>query len=94
MSLYRRIAVVPGGLARSEDEITDSYIDVLLSNGINRGLVVVVENNGVTIGSIIKYRLEPKVFSHVLSEGSILVHPDFQGRKIGSNMILAFLREV
>jgi ribosomal protein S18 acetylase RimI-like enzyme len=92
--LYRRVASVPGGLARTQDEITPAYVEKLLHNGVDRGLALVVECEGRLIGSMIKYRLEPKVFSHVLTEGSILVDPDYQGRGIGSTLIKSFLKEV
>lgn len=92
--LYQRVASTPGGLARTTEEITETYISKLLFNGINNGLALVAEHEGKLIGSIFKYRLEPKVFSHVLAEGSILVDPDFQGKGIGSNLITTFLNEI
>lgn len=92
--LYQRVASIVGGLARTEEEITEAYIDKSLSSGINNGLALVAEKEGELIGSIIKYKLEPKVFSHILTEGSILVDPDFQGKGIGSNLIVTFLNEI
>ena len=92
--LYHRVASILGGLARTKEEITEAYIDKSLFNGINNGLALVAEREGKLIGSIIKYKLEPKVFSHVLTEGSILVDPDFQGKGIGSNLIITFLNEI
>lgn len=93
-TLYKRVAAIPGGLARTENEITDEYIDKILSNGINHGIALVVEHNNALIGSMIKYRLEPEIFSHVLMEGSIIVDPAFHGKGIGSHMITTFLKEV
>lgn len=92
--LYIKVAKIPGGLARTDNEITDAYIHKTLSSGINRGLALVVENHDLIIGSMIKYKLEPKVFSHVLTEGSILIDPDYQGKGIGSKLISQFLQEV
>lgn len=92
--LYKKVAAIPGGLARTEHEITDTYIHKTLSNGVERGLALVVENQGALIGSMIKYRLEPKIFSHVLAEGSILVDPEYQGKGIGSKLISQFLQEI
>lgn len=92
--LYQRVAAIPGGLARTFDEITDDYIKKILFNGINNGLALVAEHQKKLIGSIIIYRLEPQVFSHLLSEGTILVDPDFQRKGIGSNLISLFLKEI
>jgi putative acetyltransferase len=92
--LYKKVAAIPGGLARSIEEITDEYINKVLISGINFGLALVVEYNDKLIGSIIKYKLQPKVFAHILSEGSIIVDPAFQGKGIGSKLILTFLSEI
>lgn len=89
--LYKTVAAVPGGLARTADEITDVYINKIVFNALNTGIIFVADHQGNIIGSILKYALEPKVFSHVLGEGSILVHPDFQGKGIGTNLISTFL---
>ncbi len=92
--LYQRVASRVGGLARTYDEITDAYIMQLLVRSINNGFALVAEYDGTLIGSIIKYKLEPKVFSHVLTEGSILVDPDFQAKGIGSMLIKTLLHEI
>lgn len=92
--LYKKVAAIPGGLARTEHEITDAYIHKTLSAGVERGLALVVENHDILIGSMIKYRLEPKIFSHVLADGSILIDPDYQGKGIGSKLISQFLQEI
>jgi len=93
-TLYKRVAAIPGGLARTEDEITDEYIDKALSNAVNNGLIYVAEYNGKLIGSVLKYKLGPRVFSHVLGEGSILVDPEFQGIGVGSAIFNALLNEI
>lgn len=93
-SLYQNVAGVPGGLARTKDEITDDYINKTLSSGLNKGLFLVAEYDNKIIGSMVKYNLEPKVFSHVLTEGSILIDPEFQGKGIGSKIITTFLKEI
>lgn len=90
--LYQKVASTPGGLARTKEEITDDYINKTLSHGVHHGLFLVVESEGKIIGTMVKYKLEPKVFAHILGEGSILVHPDFQGMGIGSTLITAFLK--
>jgi len=93
-SLYQRVASVKGGLARTTNEITQEYISKILYNGVHKGIAFVVEHDHQLIGSMIKYRLEPKVFSHVLTEGSILIDPSFQGQGIGTILIKTFLQEI
>lgn len=93
-SLYKRVTAIPGGLARTEDEITDEYIDKVLSNSVNSGIIFVAEYNGKLIGSVLKYKIGPKVFSHILGEGSILVDPEFQGAGVGTSIFTALLSEV
>lgn len=92
--LYQRVAAIPGGLARTEAEITDEYINELVTNGNNNGLILVVEYQGNLIGVMSKYKLKPQVFSHVLASGSIVVDPQFQGKGIGSHLITTFLDEI
>lgn len=93
-TLYKRVTAVPGGLARTEDEITNEYIDKALSNAVNNGLIYVAEYNEKLIGSVLKYKLGPKAFSHVLGEGSILVDPEFQGIGVGTAIFNALLNEI
>lgn len=93
-NLYLAVASSPGYLIRLPEEITDNYIDNILHAGLERGLALIVELRGEIIGSMIKYRSEVKAFSHVLTEGSILVHPDYQRKGIGSQLIKTFLDEV
>ncbi len=92
--LYQEVAKTPGGLARTVEEITDEYVHKTLLNSIEKGLGLVVELDGKLIGSMMKYRLEPKVFSHVLTEGSVLVHPDYQGKGVGTNLMQSFVHEI
>lgn len=92
--LYLKVAATPGGLARTADEITNEFINANLSNALKTGLIFVAESRGMLIGSILAWKLEPKVFAHVLSQLSILVHPDFQGKGIGSKLIATLLDEI
>jgi ribosomal protein S18 acetylase RimI-like enzyme len=83
-SLYRRVAAVPGGIARLSGEISRSYVAEFLRNASDRGLGLVVENEaGRFIAEIHAYTPAPSCFSHVLSELTIVVDPDQQGRGIG-----------
>ena len=70
-TLYQTVAKNPGGIARTSDEITSGYIDRILTNSLEKGLIMVSysqENSSLLIGSIHAYKLEPKVFRHIFSE--------------------------
>lgn len=92
--LYVKVASIPGGLARTADEITDSYIDKIMNAPLEKGLVFVAEHNHALIGSVVVHTLGPKVFSHILGDGTILVDPDFQGIGVGSAIFTALLNDI
>lgn len=96
-TLYEAVARVEGGIARTANEITDDYVRHFLEKSIDDGLILVVEHpedQEVLIAEMHAYRPGPAVFSHVLSNLTIVVHPDFRGRKIGRTIFTIFLEEV
>jgi ribosomal protein S18 acetylase RimI-like enzyme len=96
-TLYREVARRDGGLARLEHEITDKYVKEFLDKSLERGLIIVAEheeNSEILIGEIHAYRPGIEVFKHVLSNLTITVHPDFQGKKIGRTIFTIFLEEI
>lgn len=92
--LYIKVASIPGGLVRSVDEITDEYIDHILNAALERGIIFVAECQGKLIGSVLQYKQNIKILSHVLDEASILVAPEYQGMGIGTKIYTALLHEV
>ena len=93
-ALYQTVAKQGGGIARSYDEITDEYIKRNLTNALSKGKIYVGTSNGKIIGSLHTYKLEPKVFAHVLSELTIAVHPDFQSKGVGKRLFLTLLDDI
>jgi ribosomal protein S18 acetylase RimI-like enzyme len=96
LELYQDVAANPGGLARTRDEISANYCQGFTEKALKNGvwLVAIDPLTKRLIGSIHSYKLEPKVFSHVLSELTIAIHPDFQSKKVGKRLFLEFLDEV
>lgn len=93
--LYRSVAGIEGGLARKQNEITKEYIHYNLKASLVRGLsLVAVDPAEKIIGEIHAYKLEPTVFEHVLSELTIAVHHNYQGKGIGKKLFSEFLRIV
>lgn len=94
LALYKTVANSPGGLARSVDEISGEYVNSFLKKSEKTGLSLIAYDSLTIVGEIHAYRLDPKVFSHVLSELTIAVHPDFQGMGVGRLLFEGFLREI
>ena len=92
--LYRAVAAVEGGLARQQDEIIGSYIHNNVVFSRERGVSFIARANGQIVGEIHAYRPTPQVFSHVLSELTVVVHPDYQGNGIGRLLFTRFIDEV
>jgi ribosomal protein S18 acetylase RimI-like enzyme len=94
LDLYRLAALIPGGLARSSEEISEDYVRNFLKKSNESGISLLAFVGMQIVGEIHAYHLAPKVFSHVLSELTIVVHPDYSGRGIGKTLFSAFLKEV
>ena len=85
-NLYKKVSPNMGGLARTYEEITEEYINNILSKSQDGGLQLVIPNplnEDSIIAEIHCSKFEPKVFGHILSELTIVVDPSFQGKGIG-----------
>lgn len=94
LDLYRAVARQGGGIARTEPEITETYVRNNLHNALTRGIGLVAVADGRIAAEIHTSRPEPLVFRHVLSDLTIAVHPDFQGQGLGRQLFQALLDEV
>lgn len=94
VQLYKTVASISGGIARSADEITEDYISDLVSKATMHGLMLVAQANEVLIGAVSKYRLEPEALSHCFGGGTTLVHPSWGGRGVGTSLWTNFLDTV
>jgi ribosomal protein S18 acetylase RimI-like enzyme len=97
IQLYKEVAKVEGGIARLEHEVTDEYVRHFVTRSIETGMIIVgehPEDPNVLVAEMHGYKSGPKVFDHVLGDVTILVHPDFQGRKIGRTVLTIFLDEI
>lgn len=95
-SLYQAVAAIPGGLARTPAEITTDYVNGFVEHSLERGILIVAEFHGSSrlAGEIHAYRSDIELFSHVLGDLTIAVHPDAQGQGIGRRMFTRLLDEV
>jgi ribosomal protein S18 acetylase RimI-like enzyme len=97
VSLYKSVAQVEGGIARTETEVTEVYVTNFINKSLEAGLIIVCEhpdNTDQLIGEIHAYKTGLKVFNHVFTDLTIAVHPEFHGRKIGRTLFTIFLEEV
>lgn len=94
--LYRQVAGQAGGLVRSPLEISERYVYELLDQADRAGVIQVARDGfgGPIVGEIHTYPLGPKAFSHVLGNLTLAVHPEHQGRGVGSLLLDALLRQV
>lgn len=93
--LYRDVAAIEGGLARTADEISNEYVADFVSKAVETGIIVVAKNaDSEIIGEIHGYALGPKVFAHIIGELTIAVHPEYQGRGIGKILFIEFMCRV
>lgn len=96
-TLYKAVAREAGGIARAEDEIDEQYVNHFLSRSIASGLIIVCENEtnpGELIAEIHAYKSGIAAFDHVLTDLALVVHPAFQGRKVGRTIFAIFLEEI
>jgi ribosomal protein S18 acetylase RimI-like enzyme len=95
--LYKEVARHEGGIARTAHEVTDDYIKNFITKSLATGLILVAENPDdpeMIVAEVHAYKPGIKVFDHVLSELTLVVHPGFQGKKLGRTIFTIFLEEV
>jgi ribosomal protein S18 acetylase RimI-like enzyme len=95
--LYKTVARISGGIARIESEITESYIKNNLEKSLKTGVCLVIshpENEKELIAEIHCSKLEPQLFKHTLSDLTIAVHPDFQGKGVGKAIFMHLLNHI
>lgn len=95
--LHKTVAKADGGIIRQEEEITDGYIDGFIHKAVETGLILVAEHPEETdqfIAEIHAYKPGIKAFDHVLTDLTLVVHPEFQGKKVGRTIFTIFLEEI
>jgi ribosomal protein S18 acetylase RimI-like enzyme len=95
--LYKEVARKTGGLARSADEITEGYVEDFVRKSIASGMIIVGDHpevSGELVCELHAYRKGIAVFNHVLGDLTLVVHPAFQGKKMGRTIFSIFLNEI
>jgi len=92
--LYKSVAAQPIGIARSPEEVTKAYVQDFMREASAAGIELVIENPGDPSELVAEIHCTcptPKIFSHVLNELTIAVHPQFQGRGLGKKIFVSLL---
>lgn len=94
LQLYRSVADDPTGIARSKEEVNESYIQSIWRSIESGGLGMVAILDNQIIGEIHASQKGIHIFDHLLSFLTIGVSPDFQGKGVGKQLFRAFLSHV
>ena len=95
LALYKKVALVPGGLAHQEREIDEDYVKKILSSSLETGLsMVIVDGSDKVAAEVHAYPPGLFCFSHVLTELTIAVDSKYQGTGLGRRLFEAFMLRI
>ncbi len=93
LALHIAAASRGGGLAREPDEMDLAAIEGALAKPFQNGVALTAWIDGVLAGEIHASRLGPRQFDHNLTDLTVAVHPDAQGRGVGAALFEALFVE-
>lgn len=94
-TLYKLVAIQGNGIIRNEKEVTQDYIKGFMEKSLKNGLMLLAKKEDSSIiGEIHAYPSDIFAFRHILSDLTIVVHPDYQGRGVGRKLFGQFLNAV
>ncbi|WP_080240562.1 GNAT family N-acetyltransferase [Spirosoma rigui] len=95
-TLYREVARLSQGIARMEHEITPGYIDSMFEQATQQGLMLVAvdPDSRMIVAEMHASTYGIEIFSHILTNLTIVVKPAYQGRGVGKQLFRTFLNEV
>lgn len=93
--LYRNVAGNVVGISRRPHEITDTYVYSLLNKRPTDIVCLVgVDDDGNILGVVHGTKNGLEVYSHILSDLTVIIKPDIQSQGLGKKLSLAFLEHI
>ena len=95
--LYKAVAAGLGEFTRTESEITEEYVSHFFSRSLKQGIELLVphpENEDELIAEIHCYKPDQVLYSHVMHETVLAVHPDYQGQGFGKMLWNCLMDEI
>jgi len=90
--LYLKVSNNTKGIARSKDEIIKPYIINIINNAKDGGLHFVGFENEILIAEIHAVKYGINIFNHILTNLTIVIHPDYQSKGFGKEIFKHFLK--
>jgi ribosomal protein S18 acetylase RimI-like enzyme len=94
VALYRDVATVPDGIARTPAEVTEAYVRGFMHKAGADGIELVFEDAGRIVGEIHASRVGIASLAHLLTDLTIAVAPQAQGKGVGRALFQGLLDEV
>lgn len=92
--LYLKLSHQARGIARTEAEITEEFINGILNCNTNGGLGFVAYEKNRLVAEIHGSTYDLHIFKHIITNITIVVDPDFQGKGYGKAILKAFLNHI
>lgn len=94
VSLYKQVAAIPDGLARTPDEVSDAYVAGFMHKAGADGVELVYLEGGIIRAEIHCARVGIASLAHLLTDLTIAVAPECQGKGVGRQLFSALLAHV
>jgi RimJ/RimL family protein N-acetyltransferase len=93
--LYRTVAGNVVGISRRPHEITDTYVYSLLNKKPSEIVcLVAIDENEKVAGVVHGIKNGLEIYSHILSDLTVIVKPDLQSQGLGRKLSMSFLEHI